>query len=47
MEKVDTPKVRSIQKQCRTITATSNEMHSKDDEYFEQLIDSESNEQLM
>ncbi|CAD8077239.1 unnamed protein product [Paramecium sonneborni] len=38
----DTSKLMSIQKQCHTITAASCEVKSKDDNYFEQLIDSES-----
>ncbi|CAD8065703.1 unnamed protein product [Paramecium primaurelia] len=37
----DTPKMRSTQKQCHTITAASYDVKSKDDQYFEQLIDSQ------
>ncbi|CAD8164299.1 unnamed protein product [Paramecium octaurelia] len=38
----DTPKVRSVQKHCHTVTAASYDVKSKDDHYFDQLIDSQS-----
>ncbi|CAD8159739.1 unnamed protein product [Paramecium pentaurelia] len=47
INKSETPRMRSIQKQCHTITAASYDVKSKDDQYFEQLIDSESNNQQL
>ncbi|CAD8091767.1 unnamed protein product [Paramecium sonneborni] len=41
----DTSKIRSIQKQCHTITHYDG--NSKDDQYFEQLIDFESGDQKL
>ncbi|CAD8091115.1 unnamed protein product [Paramecium sonneborni] len=47
LEDLDTPRIHSIQK-SHTVTSASREIRSKDDQYFEELIDSQSlNQQLM